>query len=88
MKVKNDLKTLGKCWNLKTNEKFMRGIPDILACINGRFVALELKDRGAKPQDHEPLQRHTIGLIIDAGGIGHTVNQDTWPEVFETLKLL
>lgn len=88
IKVKKDLKTLKKCWVLKTNEKFLHGVPDFLICINGLFFALELKDKDAKPQPHEPLQRHTLKCIIEAGGIGHTVNQDTWPGVFEEIKKL
>lgn len=48
------------CWVYKSSDKFIAGIPDILACINGRFVAIELKTRKGRVA---PLQTHTINQI-------------------------
>ena len=42
------------------------GIPDILACINGRFVAIEVKQPGESPR---PLQTAQINEFITAGAI-------------------
>ena len=42
------------------------GTPDILACINGRFVAIEVKRPGGRVS---ALQQAKINLIRDAGGI-------------------
>lgn len=47
------------------------GIPDIIACVNGKFVALEVK-RSAKATVH-PMQ-YVIGEEIKkAGGAAHIV---------------
>ena len=43
------------------------GIPDILACINGKFYGIELKGNGGRPS---VLQLITLQKIKEAGGIG------------------
>ena len=43
------------------------GIPDILACINGKFVGMELKGDGGRPR---LLQLKKLKQIREAGGIG------------------
>lgn len=43
------------------------GIPDILACINGNFVGMELKGDGGIPK---LLQLKKLKQIREAGGIG------------------
>jgi hypothetical protein len=47
------------------------GIPDIIACIGGRFVAFEVKtpgERGTAPSKLTKLQEITIQKIKDAKG--------------------
>jgi hypothetical protein len=46
------------------------GIPDILACIGGRFVGIEAKLTGEKLR---PRQRAVLHEIFDAGGIAAVV---------------
>jgi Holliday junction resolvase len=41
------------------------GIPDILCCIQGKFVALELKTEKGKPT---VLQKYNLFKIQEAGG--------------------
>ena len=43
------------------------GVPDLLMCINGRFVGIEIKVGKNKPT---PLQKVSIVKINQAGGIG------------------
>lgn len=43
-----------------------RGIPDIIGCFLGRFVAFEVKQPGEKPT---PIQRLTIQLLKKAGAV-------------------
>lgn len=43
------------------------GIPDILACINGRFFGIEVKAQSGRPSE---IQMYNIRKINDAGGIG------------------
>ena len=42
-----------------------RGVPDIILCIKGHFVAVELKVGDNTPT---PLQKHWLDKIVEAGG--------------------
>ena len=42
------------------------GVPDIIACIKGRFVAIEVKKPGKKP---EPIQEAFLQSITKKGGL-------------------
>jgi Holliday junction resolvase len=42
------------------------GVPDIIACINGKFVAIEVKRPGQKPK---PIQEVFLNTINKCGGI-------------------
>ena len=44
------------------------GLPDIICCINGKFVGIEVKAPG-KENTLTAIQQHTIELIRQAGGI-------------------
>lgn len=46
------------------------GIPDIVACDDGRFVAFEVKRPGGKPT---ALQTITLGRIRASGGVAEMV---------------
>ena len=51
-----------------------RGIPDLLVCHRGRFVALEVK---AGSRSATPLQTHELRQIGAAGGKGAVVRSVT-----------
>lgn len=55
-------------------------------CINGMFVALELKRDAREKAD--PLQEHNIKKIIAARGLAFLVFPENWQKVFETLQRL
>ncbi len=57
------------------------GIPDIIACINGKFVAIELKGPTGKPT---PLQEYNIARINECNGIGLIL----YPHQFSKFKEL
>ena len=42
------------------------GVPDIHACINGRWISIEMKKPGEKP---DPLQLFHLQMIQKAGGL-------------------
>ena len=44
------------------------GIPDIIACVNGRFVGIEVKNKGKLNNQSEQQKIHEQ-LIKDSGGI-------------------
>lgn len=81
-KVIRDLRQLGNVWFVKIQMRATRGIPDLLLCINGHFVALELKtEEGVESK----LQTYTLLLIKEAGGFSFTVTPLTWPGVLQAL---
>jgi hypothetical protein len=80
-----DLKKLKKCWFVKTQMVAKRGIPDLLLCINGWFLAIELKIPG---EDGSPLQKWNLESIALAGGMGFIVDETAWDNLFEFLKEL
>lgn len=55
------------------------GIPDIIACLNGRFLAIECK---AGKNKLTALQERELDRIEDSGGIAYWVN-DTHLESLE-----
>jgi Holliday junction resolvase len=57
----------------KTQEKSVRGIPDIVGCLNGKFFAIELKTRTGTPSK---LQLHIIRSIQKTGGLAMVVDED------------
>ena len=67
------LKDLPQCFAFKEHGGMYgtAGVPDIIACINGRFYGFEVKTAVGKPT---PLQSATIQKIIRAGGTALVVN--------------
>lgn len=65
-KVKKYIEEQGG-WQVKffANRMTKTGIPDILACINGYFLAVEVKAKNGKPSE---LQKYHVKKINDAGG--------------------
>ncbi len=81
-KVVKYLKTLPNCWHVKTQQMTLRGTPDLLICLNGLFIGMELKDVGKKPT---PLQQYSLDGITNAGGLGLGVSLENWGLVQEAL---
>lgn len=49
------------------------GIPDIICCVNGYFVAIECKAGKGKTTT---LQDRELAGIVEAGGVALVVNED------------
>lgn len=66
----------------------IRGLPDIIGCVNGLFVAMELKNsKSKKDKSREALQEYTCNKIVDSGGIAYfRVTPDNFNDVLEDLK--
>lgn len=81
-KIKKYLDEKG-CWYVKffANRMTKVGVPDILACVNGYFVGIEVKADNGKPSE---LQYWNRNKIREAGGISVIV----YPNQFDDLKLL
>ena len=61
------------------------GVPDIVACWQGRFIGIECKASGGRPTDlqmknlHEITAQGGISLLVDETGIGvFTMLMDSW----------
>jgi Holliday junction resolvase len=61
------------------------GIPDIIACYRGRFVAIECKAGKNKPT---ALQLRELGAIEDAGGFALVINESNIDQVDAVLHQL
>lgn len=81
-KIKKYLKDNGAYFVKYFANSFTKaGVPDILACVNGYFVAIEVKAENGKAS---PLQLHNRDLIRGAGGISIIL----YPSQWEDFKLL
>jgi len=84
-RVQRILKTYKDLWFFKTNELSISGIPDILGCYKGLFIALELK-RDSK-SEATTLQLDTIELIKKAGGFATVVYPENLDQILKELEL-
>lgn len=82
-RMKRDLQNLPFTWFFKSQERGRRGIPDFIACINGRFYAFEAKRSGEKPT---PLQAYTLKNISSAKGVSLAVTPESWESQYQMIK--
>jgi len=61
------------------------GIPDIIACYRGQFIAIECK---AGKNITTALQRRELGAIEDAGGYALVINESNIDQVIAVLDQL
>jgi hypothetical protein len=57
-------------WFFKSSERSIRGIPDLIGVLHGRFIALELKVGYNKA---DSLQSYILKKIANAGGYARVV---------------
>lgn len=84
-KIQKILKEIPDLWFVKIQMVSVRGIPDLLICHKGRFIAFELK---VGDNDLDPLQDRILTRINKAGGIALELTPDNYKEVFDELFLL
>lgn len=78
-KVESILKAEGVYYFFPATHGYGRsGVPDIIACVNGRFLAIECKAGRNKPT---ALQVREIESIRKAGGVAVVANEENWDEV-------
>lgn len=75
-KIKQYLKD-HNCYFVKyfANRMTKVGVPDILACVNGHFVGIEVKSSTGKPSE---LQIHNVKKINECGGFAVIVSPEQW----------
>lgn len=79
-KVKSFLKSKN-IWFVKffANGFTKKGVPDLLCCVDGRFLAIEIKAKNGHPSE---LQKYQIQKIKDSGGLAIIL----YPHNFEEFK--
>jgi hypothetical protein len=55
-------------WYYLPSDRFRRGVPDILLCFFGYFVAIELKMPQSKEVNGSPIQQYNLSRIQTANG--------------------
>ena len=75
------------CWFVKffANAYTKSGIPDILCCCNGYFVAVEVKAPNGKPSE---LQKYNIKWINTQNGYGVILYPNQFDDFKEMIKAL
>jgi Holliday junction resolvase len=61
------------------------GVPDIICCANGKFLAIECKAGKNKPTD---LQEREMALIRTSGGVAVVINENNLEEVHNLVMAL
>lgn len=86
LKIRRYLDDIG-AWHLKTYSNGVQraGVPDILACVNGRFFAIEVKSETGRVSR---LQKWNIQRIREAGGIGIVSKPSQWNELKDWIDRL
>lgn len=59
------------------------GVSDFVACVNGKFLAVETK---AKNNKTTPLQERFLSEVTKAGGIALVIREDTLDILEQVLK--
>lgn len=68
----------------KKEAKSLRGYPDIIACIQGHFVALEIKRNNYERQKNSgriKLQKYVLEKMHEQGAFVALVSPENWHEV-------
>jgi hypothetical protein len=79
------LKKLKNTFFLPVQQMAISGSPDYLLCVNGRYVALELKgDDGIVSK----LQAHTLEKMRRTGAVTFVAMPKNWDEIKSKLLLL
>lgn len=59
------------------------GVPDIIACVKGRFIGIECK---AGKNEPTLLQKHNMKLINQSGGLSIVVNEGNIESLLTLVK--
>ena len=79
-----ELKKIPKSWWVKTQQVALRGTPDILGCVNGQFIALELKVDSKLTR----LQEINLNDIGASGGVALEVRPSDQDSVLQRLRMI
>ena len=84
-KVQKYLKTIPNLYARKINQVALRGMPDLLVCYKGHFIAMELK---VGNNNTDALQEYDLQMVRAAGGIAWVVTPENFNDIKEKLRCL
>jgi len=73
-RVKNILKAHDKCIALRITAPI--GLPDFVACVGGRFMAIEVKDDKNGSYGLTAAQKKRLNKFVEIGAIGACVDRN------------
>lgn len=79
------LKSIPETWVCKIAQTSKRGTPDILMCMSGVFVAIELKTDTGKTS---ALQEYNLSRIAESRGIAVVLTPSNLHEMLDRLKAI
>lgn len=74
----------------KKEAKTLRGYPDIIACVQGHFVALEIKRNSYERQKDSGrivLQKYVLDQMSEQGAFVALVSPENWNEVLHDIRI-
>lgn len=77
-KVLRDLRAMPFVWVEKISQIATRGTPDILGCVRGVFMAIELKRDSGNVTE---LQKAKLAAVFKAGGVSVVATPTSWPQL-------
>lgn len=87
-----ELKRIPKSIWFPIQQVGLRGHPDIMGCVDGKFVALEVKKTAKEAESvnsgREKLQKYFIDKILESGGIAGFIHPDNEDQVISGLYKL
>lgn len=85
------LRAIPNSWFTVKEAKSLRGLPDIFGCVNGRFVALEVK-RSKSEASHNTgrivLQGKILKDIERSGGLASFIYPENEEEILRLIEHL
>lgn len=82
-KVLKRLRKLQRSWWVKINDNATVGLPDIIGCVNGIFVAIELKTNSKLTE----IQHYTLERLDSvAGAESFVATPDNFDEIFNYIE--
>jgi len=85
-KIRNILKEFDAYYFMPIGGMYSKiGVPDIICCYKGRFIAIECKAGKNKPT---ALQERELKLIHEAGGYSLLINEENIDDVRNLLETI
>jgi hypothetical protein len=82
------LKKLPRTWYVVVDQRALRGTPDLICCINGHLVGIELKASISETHNSArfKLQQYNLDKIRKAKGFGFVIYPENWDKARLRLK--